>query len=131
MTEQRGEAKADRPPGLRHQVMANGGVASIFLFFLAVCILFGLVTDAFLTEANILNILRQSAPLLIVATAMTFVITTGGIDLSVGSMLGLVGALSAVLLQAGMPWPLALVGLVLLGAAIGAVQGFFIAYEGI
>src|SRR4051812_46738586 len=85
--------KADRPPGLRHQVMANGGVASIFLFFLAVCILFGLVTDAFLTEANILNILRQSAPLLIVATAMTFVITTGGIDLSVGSMLGLVGAL--------------------------------------
>jgi len=132
MTEQRSAAgKADRPPGLRHQVMANGGVASIFLFFLAVCILFGLVTDAFLTEANILNILRQSAPLLIVATAMTFVITTGGIDLSVGSMLGLVGALSAVLLQAGVPWPLALVGLVLLGAAIGAVQGFFIAYEGI
>ncbi len=131
MTEQQGEAKADRPPGLRHRVMANGGVASIFIFFLAVCILFGLVTDAFLTEANILNILRQSAPLLIVATAMTFVITTGGIDLSVGSMLGLVGALSAVLLQAGVPWPLALVGLVLLGAAIGALQGFFIAYEGI
>jgi simple sugar transport system permease protein len=46
----------------------------------------------FLTGTNWLNIIRQSAPLLIVATAMTLVITTGGIDLSVGSTLALVGA---------------------------------------
>ena len=65
------------------------------LFFLVVCLLFSVVTDAFLTAPNLLNIVRQSAPLLIVAAAMTFVITTGGIDLSVGSVLALVATLSA------------------------------------
>ena len=71
-------------------MLANGSVVSIALFFVVVCLLFSVVTDAFLTAPNLLNILRQSAPLLIVAAAMTFVITTGGIDLSVGSVLALV-----------------------------------------
>ena len=87
------------------------------------------ITDAFLTAPNLLNIVRQSAPLLIVAAAMTFVITTGGIDLSVGSVLALVATLSAVTLQAGLPWPLVIIAMLLLGAAVGAIQGFFIAYE--
>ena len=81
-------------------MLANGSVVSIALFFLVVCIIFSVATDAFLTSPNLLNILRQSAPLLIVAAAMTFVITTGGIDLSVGSVLALVATLSATLLQA-------------------------------
>ena len=68
--------------------------------------IFSVATDAFLTAPNLLNIVRQSAPLLIVAAAMTFVITTGGIDLSVGSVLALVATLSATLLQMGLPWPL-------------------------
>ncbi len=75
----------------RHAMLANGSVVSIALFFLVVCIIFSVATNAFLTSPNLLNILRQSAPLLIVAAAMTFVITTGGIDLSVGSVLALVG----------------------------------------
>ena len=83
----------------RDTLAANSGVASIAAFFAVVCLLFSLVTDTFLTNANLLNILRQSAPLLIVATAMTFVITTGGIDLSVGSTLALIGALTATLMQ--------------------------------
>ena len=68
-------------------------------------VVFSLITDTFLTQTNILNILRQIAPLMIVAVAMTFVITTGGIDLSVGSVLALVNALAAISLQAGVPWP--------------------------
>lgn len=113
------------------KAIARGGVVSIALFFAVVCIVFSLATDAFLTTPNLLNIVRQSAPLLIVASAMTFVITTGGIDLSVGSVLALTATLSAVLLQWGVPWP-AVVGVLLcLGAAVGALQGFFIAFEGI
>jgi simple sugar transport system permease protein len=55
-------------------------------------------------------VLRQSAPLLIVATTMTLVITTGGIDLSIGSTLALVGALSAIALRAGAPDSVVLIG---------------------
>ncbi len=109
----------------------NGGVLSIAAFFIAMTVTFSLITRTFLTEINILNILRQSAPLMIVAVAMTFVITTAGIDLSVGSVLALVNALAAISLQAGLAWPLVVALMLGVGIAIGLFQGFFIAYEGI
>jgi simple sugar transport system permease protein len=109
----------------------SGGVLSIAVFFAVMVLTFSLITETFLTQANILNILRQIAPLMIVAVAMTFVITTGGIDLSVGSVLALVNALAAISLQAGVPWPLVVVLMLLVGVGIGLVQGFFVAHEGI
>jgi simple sugar transport system permease protein len=109
----------------------NGGVLSIALFFVVMTVTFSLITDTFLTQVNLLNILRQSAPLMIVAVAMTFVITTAGIDLSVGSVLALVNALAAISLQAGVSWPLVIALMLGAGAVIGTIQGFFIAYEGI
>ena len=116
---------------LRLLIHDSGSVVSIAAFFLAVVVLFSVITDTFLTEGNLLNILRQTAPLMIVAVAMTFVITTSGIDLSVGSVLALVNALAAISLQAGLPWPLVVVLTLLVGVAIGVLQGFFVAYEGI
>ena len=92
---------------------------------------FASTADAFTSQINLLNLLRQSAPLLIVAVAMTFVITTGGIDLSVGSTVALVNALAAIALQAGIPWPLVVLLMLGLGALVGAIQGWFIAYQGI
>src|SRR6516225_5433626 len=90
---------------LQLMIHDNGGVFSIAAFFVGMVIVFSLITDTFLTEANLLNILRQIAPLMIVAVAMTLVITTAGIDLSVGSVLALINALAAISLQAGVPWP--------------------------
>lgn len=116
---------------LRQMAHENGGVASIAVFFALMVLLFSLITSTFLTEGNLLNILRQIAPLMIVAVAMTFVITTAGIDLSVGSILALVNALAAISLQAGIPWPVVVVLMLAIGVLIGAAQGFFIAYEGI
>ncbi|MEZ5668531.1 MAG: ABC transporter permease [Alphaproteobacteria bacterium] len=124
---------------LRDRLAANGGVASIAGFFLVVCVYFAVGTDGFLSENNLLNILRQSAPLLIVAAAMTFVITTAGIDLSVGSIVALIGSMTALLMQSGeeawfeqgLDWPVVFVGMLALGGLLGALQGFFIAYEGI
>jgi simple sugar transport system permease protein len=128
-------AQTDLRPSLagriRRLTRDSGGVASIAAFFALVVVLFSVVTDAFLSQPNILNILRQTAPLLIVAVAMTFVITTAGIDLSVGSILALVNALAAIALQAGVPWILVVGLMLLLGALVGLVQGFFVAYEGI
>jgi simple sugar transport system permease protein len=66
-----------------------------------------------------------------VAAAMTLVITTAGIDLSVGSILALVSAVSAILLQWNLPWPFVIVLMLAGGGLVGALQGFFIAYEGI
>jgi simple sugar transport system permease protein len=121
--------KAPRPR-IRHLLGRNAGVASIAAFFVVCALAFTFTTHTFLTTGNLLNVLRQSAPLLIVATAMTLVITTGGIDLSIGSTLALVGALAAIALQAGVPGIAVLAGGLILGALIGAINGYFIAYAG-
>ncbi len=121
-----------KPTGqLQEALIRHAPVLSIAAFFVLVCAVFGLATESFLTKVNLLNLLRQSAPILIVATAMTFVITTGGIDLSVGSSLALVNALAAIALAAGIAWPIVVVLMLLLGAMIGLVNGYFTAYEGI
>ncbi len=116
---------------LQDFLIGNAPVLSIAAFFILVCLIFSIITDSFLTQVNLLNLLRQSAPILIVATAMTFVITTGGIDLSVGSNLALVNALAAISLAAGLPWPVVVLLMLTLGVVMGAVQGYFVAYEGI
>ncbi|KQR73691.1 ABC transporter permease [Burkholderia sp. Leaf177] len=123
------KSKAPRLP-LKHMLGRNAGVASIAAFFIVCALAFTFTTNTFLTTGNLLNVLRQSAPLLIVATTMTLVITTGGIDLSIGSTLALVGAVSAIALRAGVPGIVVLLGGLSLGAIIGAINGYFIAFAG-
>lgn len=124
-------AYSDRPErsNLTDFLSAHAQVLSIAAFFLACCIFFSLATDVFLSAGNLLNLLRQSAPLLIVAVAMTFVITTGGIDLSVGSTVALVNALAAIALRAELPWPVVVLGMIVVGALVGLMQGWFVAYQ--
>jgi simple sugar transport system permease protein len=62
---------------------------------------------------------------------MTFVIITGGIDLSVGSQVALVNAVAAIILAMGYPWPLAVLVMLAFGALVGFLQGWFTAYQGI
>jgi len=109
----------------------NAQVLSIALFFAACIVLFSLMSPTFLTAGNILNVIRQAAPILIVAVAMTLVITTAGIDLSVGSTVALVNAVAALALATGMGWPIVVVLMLVMGGAIGGAQGWFIAYQGI
>ncbi|MFK7993533.1 MAG: ABC transporter permease [Granulosicoccus sp.] len=106
-------------------------VLSIALFFVACILFFSSTTTTFLTIPNLLNVIRQAAPILVVATAMTFVIITAGIDLSVGSLVALVNAVAAIAIAAGFPWPLVVVGMLLLGGGIGLAQGWFAAFQGI
>jgi len=125
--------RSERPQGSAWAdwLAAQAPVLSIAAFFLAMVATFAATADAFTSQLNILNLLRQSAPLIIVAVAMTFVITTGGIDLSVGSTVALVNALAAIALRAEIPWPLVVPLMLLLGALVGAAQGWFIAWQGI
>ncbi|MFB2551771.1 ABC transporter permease [Ensifer soli] len=112
-------------------VAEHAQVLSIAIFFLLCMVLFTLGSDNFLTLGNILNVVRQAAPILIVAIAMTFVIITGGIDLSVGSQVALINALAAIIMAMGYPWPSVVVAMIAFGAVTGLAQGWFVAYQGI
>ena len=112
-------------------VAEHAQVLSIAVFFVICLIFFSSMTTTFMTVGNILNIVRQAAPILVVAIAMTLVIVTGGIDLSVGSAVALINAVAAIILATGAPWPLVVVGMLAFGGVVGLLQGWFVAYQGI
>ncbi|MFF3607980.1 multiple monosaccharide ABC transporter permease [Streptomyces sp. NPDC002463] len=85
-----------------------------------------------LLPRNVSNLVLQNSYILILAIGMMIVIISGHIDLSVGSLMALVGGIGAVLMvQHHVAWPVAVLLTLLLGAVAGALQGFFIAYVGI
>ena len=88
------------------RVLKNYGI--LFAFIL-VCAILAWLSPVFLRWNNVLNVIRQSSIYGIMAVGMTFVILTGGIDLSVGSILAVAGALAAGMLKAGaaLPWAVA------------------------
>ncbi|MBB4253051.1 ABC transporter permease [Rhizobium sp. BK008] len=87
-----------------------------------------LISPHFLNPINTLNVLRQVALYGILGIGMTFVILTKGIDLSVGSIVALVGVTGAVLMEQGMPIPLMVLICIAIGALVGCVNGFGISY---
>lgn len=114
---------------LRGNFRQYGMVVALVL----IVILFQLWTDGILLKPlNVTNIVQQNGYILILAIGMVIVIISGHIDLSVGSIAGFIGAMSAVLMiNHSMPWPVAVLVCLLMGALIGAWQGFWIAYVGI
>ncbi|PCG85844.1 sugar ABC transporter permease [Streptomyces sp. WZ.A104] len=85
-----------------------------------------------LLPRNVSNLVLQNSYILILAIGMMMVIISGHIDLSVGSLMALVGGVGAVLMvEHHISWPVAVILALLLGAVAGALQGFFIAYVGI
>lgn len=97
-----------------------------FIGLIIIVIILGFLSDNFFTLNNILNLLRQISVNALIAFGMTFVILTAGIDLSVGSLLALGSALTAGLLTSGMDPVLAVLIGLLIGLALGAVNGLII-----
>ncbi|MBF9648103.1 ABC transporter permease subunit [Streptococcus pseudopneumoniae] len=98
---------------------------------IALIILMAVITSInsnFLTANNLLNLLLQVTSNALIAFGMTFVILTGGIDLSVGSILALSSALTAGLLGSGMPVTLAILISLILGCILGMMNGLLISY---
>jgi ribose/xylose/arabinose/galactoside ABC-type transport system permease subunit len=101
----------------------------IYFAFLLMLILFSVLNPSFLTPRNIINLLRQITFNSILAMGMTMVIITGGIDLSVGSLVALVGVITASLVKADhqlLPVPLAVLIGVALGTFCGYINGFIV-----
>jgi len=93
---------------------------------LGLCVVLWALTPHFLTVSNLLNVVEQAAIIAIVAVGMTFVIITGGIDLSVGSVLAFAGVVMASTLHADVPVPLALAVALGTGLFCGLVNGALI-----
>jgi ribose transport system permease protein len=126
-------ATAPAPPSQREErVLTFGDVFGRDAGGLIVLlVLFGAMTlasDEFLTADNMANLARQVAIFGIIAVGQLLVILTAGIDLSVGSVLGLTGCVTAQLLVEGMPVPLAIVVGLLVGVVLGLFNGSLVAY---
>lgn len=93
-----------------------------------ICIVMSMVSEAFATGENFFNITRNFAFIGIMALGMTAVIITAGIDLSVGSIMGLVGIVTGLVLNAGFPLWVGISAGLLTALACGAVNGVLIAY---
>ena len=106
---------------------------STVLIMVLIVVVFGILQPrAFLNTRNLMKIMEQSAITILLACGEFFAILLGGIDLSVGSTMALTGVLSARLL--GMEWatfPTVLVGILLLGAVLGVINGGLVSVTGV
>ena len=93
-----------------------------------ICVVMSQVSDVFFTEDNFFNVTRNFAFIGIIAMGMTAVIITGGIDLSVGSIVGLSGIVTGMVLHAGHSLGLGIAAGLLTALACGLVNGILIAY---
>jgi len=91
------------------------------------CLLLSVITPTFLSVSNILNVLTQISVNAIIAMGMSFVIITGGIDLSVGSILAITGAVAAYLIKTTDNLFVSIVVAIIIGSLIGFLNGFIIA----
>ncbi|MBU9673158.1 ribose ABC transporter permease [Planococcus sp. CP5-4] len=98
-----------------------------FIGLILIIIIITAINPSFLSMSNILNVLRQVSINALIAFGMTFVILTGGIDLSVGSILALTGAVTAGMMASGIDPILAMLLGLFLGAVLGAINGVIIA----
>jgi ribose transport system permease protein len=85
-----------------------------------------IASEHFLSWLNFLNVFRQAAPVVVVATGMTLVMATAGIDLSVGSLVALVSVLAAACLRDGFPVAAVIPAMLAVGALVGLINGVFV-----
>jgi ribose transport system permease protein len=104
---------------------------AIFVALLVECAVLALATDAFLSSGNLMNVLRQNAFTAILAAGMTLAILTGGIDLSVGSVVALSGVVCADVLSRGGSLAAGVGAGVLVGVATGSLNGLIVTRVGI
>jgi ribose transport system permease protein len=125
---QPGDLTAPKRKDLRGSLIQLAGMLPVLIL---ICILFAVLTPNFLTENNIINVVRHASINIVLAAGMTFVILTGGIDLSVGSVLGLTAVIAVVVsLVPSLSWA-AIPAALLAGLVIGVLTGMIVAYLGL
>jgi ribose transport system permease protein len=115
-----------RPRGITWREIVGRQEFGVALILFAMGVFLSFYTDTFLTSTNLFNILRAFSWIAMSAFGQCMVIITAGIDLSVGSVMGLSGLASAMLLVRGVPVPVAVVGGLLTGLFVGFLNGLMI-----
>ncbi|WP_319775362.1 multiple monosaccharide ABC transporter permease [Breoghania sp.] len=125
-----GESAAAPPRSGWHFLKGHLREYGILIALVVIMAFFQVATDGILLKpVNLTNLILQNSYIVIMAVGMLLVIVCGHIDLSVGSVLGFIGALAAVMIvQWHMPWPVASLLCLGAGALIGMAQGFWVAY---
>jgi len=98
------------------------------LAYLVLLVAVGIVAPSFFSAANLRDLALNNAPVLLVAIGMTLVILVGQIDISVGSQFAVAGVAAGWLAKSGVPIPMLLPCLIVIGAAMGAVNGLFVGW---
>jgi ribose transport system permease protein len=119
---------ASRPAFLRTFSARDAGT---LIGLVAILVVFGALVPGFFAERNLINILQQSSINACLALGMTLVIISGGIDLSVGPTAALSAVISATMLVAGVPIPLAIAAGLAIGLACGLLNGVLVAHVGL
>ena len=101
---------------------------SVVVLILVACVIATMLSPYFLSVANFKNILISCAVEMIVAIGLTLVLISGGIDLSVGSVVGMSGIVMTLLFEAGWSTPIAILGALATGVLTGALNGVLISY---
>lgn len=108
-------------------IRGMGQVITVTLGLLILCIVFGIINPSFFSGRNVANLLRQIAPILLIGIGQSYVLITGNIDLSIGSVVGMSCMISATLMTKGMnPWLAAIVTLIAC-LVVGFINGQLVA----
>jgi ribose transport system permease protein len=116
---------------IRESMGALGSKGYLFVVAAIVLVIGGQLSPYFLTSRNLVAVLITASALSVLAVGQFMVIVTGGIDLSVGSVAALSSVVGALVLQQGLPFPVAVVVALVMAAFIGLVNGTLIVYGGI
>ncbi|SHE39079.1 monosaccharide ABC transporter membrane protein, CUT2 family [Seinonella peptonophila] len=98
----------------------------VLIALLVLCVVLSFSSEFFLTSKNIFNVLRQFSVIAILAVGQALIIITGGIDLSVGSLVGLMGICTALLAGMGLPAWVIFIGVLLAGCIAGSINGLLV-----
>ena len=108
-------------------VRGMGQVVTVSLGLIVMCVVFGIINPTFFSGKNVANLLRQIAPILLIGIGQSYVLITGNIDLSIGSVVGMSCMISATMMTKGMnPWVAVLLTLMCC-LIVGVVNGLLVA----
>ncbi|MBU2998192.1 ABC transporter permease [Cellulophaga baltica] len=119
---------------LKQQLSTPGGILKFLIkyntifIFLVLVIFSAVISDVFFTSVNLSNLLKQVSGIGIISVGMLIVILTGGIDLSVGSMVALLAVIFAIFVNL-FALPLAILLTLVIGFGLGSVAGYLVAYQ--
>ncbi|MDR2973611.1 MAG: sugar ABC transporter permease [Propionibacteriaceae bacterium] len=126
------DGRRAQSPALGRFLADSAQKNGILLAFVVVVIVFSILQPAFLSPSNLTNLVLQYAYVLILALGMLMVIVLAQIDLSVGSVIALTGAVAAVVcVRGGAPWWAGVLAALGVGLLVGLWQGFWVAVVGI